>query len=76
MKAKVSVTIESPLVEFLDQLPGETRSEKLERILLKFKRFEDDQRLRHALSAVREEDRERTERESWERTMAEAMWSE
>ena len=33
MKTKLSTTIEKPLINFLDSLPGESRSEKLERLL-------------------------------------------
>ena len=38
MKAKLSTAIEKPLINFLDSLPGESRSEKLERLLKKVKR--------------------------------------
>ena len=76
MKGKLSATIEEPLIKFLDSIPGKTRSEKLERILEKFKRLEEEKRLRQQLGQFRKEDDERLEREAWERTFEEAMWSE
>jgi len=75
MKGKLSATVEEPLLEFLDSLPGKTRSEKLERILKKFRELEEERVLRHQLSAAREDDEE-AEREAWEQTVSEAMWKE
>lgn len=76
MKGKISATVEAPLLDFLDSLPGRTRSEKLERVLTRFKRMFDDKRLREQLEGYREHDDERREQDSWERTFDEAMWSE
>ncbi|HEY2934824.1 MAG TPA: hypothetical protein VGK99_24070 [Acidobacteriota bacterium] len=76
MKGKLSATIAEPLLDFLDSLPGETRSEKLERILEKFKKLEEEKKLRKQLDVYRESEDEQIEREVWERTVAEAMWSE
>lgn len=76
MKEKLSTTIEEPLLQFLDSLPGKTRSEKLERVLSKFKQVEEERQLRKQLSAHVEENDELLEREAWERTVAEAMWTE
>jgi hypothetical protein len=76
MKAKISTTIEASLLRFLDSLPGDNRSEKLERILARFKQVSEEKELRRKLVAFREDDEERLERELWERTMAEAMWTE
>ena len=75
MKGKLSATVEEPLLQFLDSLPGKTRSEKLERILKKFRELEEERVLRHQLSAAREDDEE-AEREAWEQTVSEAMWKE
>jgi hypothetical protein len=75
MKAKLSATVEEPLLEFLDSLPGETRSAKLERLLAKYKQIEEEKALRKQLGRYREEDEERIEQEIWERTMAETMWN-
>jgi len=76
MKGKLSATVERPLLEFLDSLPGKTRSEKLESVLTKIRQLEEEKRLRKQLVVYREEDEEQAEREAWERTVAEAMWSE
>lgn len=76
MKGKLSATVAEPLLEFLDSLPGKTRSEKLERVLERFKQIEQEKLLRKQLSAYREDADEQMEREQWERTVAEAMWSE
>ena len=76
MKGKISATVEEPLLNFLDSLPGRTRSEKLERVLARFKRFVEDQRLREQLAGYREDEDERREQDAWERTFDEAMWNE
>jgi hypothetical protein len=76
VKGRLSATVAEPLLEFLDSLPGNSRSEKLERVLLRFKEMKDEKRLREQLSGYREDDEERIEREAWERTFDEAMWSE
>lgn len=76
MKGKLSATVEEPLLKFLDSLPGKTRSEKLERVLSKFKQLEEERQLRSELAARPENDDEKSEREAWERTVSEAMWSE
>ncbi|MGH9463041.1 MAG: hypothetical protein ACRD1X_17670 [Vicinamibacteria bacterium] len=75
MKGKLSATVEEPLLEFLDSLPGKTRSEKLARVLKKFRELEAERLLRHQLSELLEDDEER-EREAWEQTVNEAMWKE
>ncbi len=76
MKKKLLLTIEEPLLEFLDSLPGRTRSEKLERILLKFKQVEEEIHLRRQLAARLEDNDEKMESEAWQRTVAETMWSQ
>jgi sugar diacid utilization regulator len=76
LKEKLSTTIEEPLLQFLDSLPGKTRSEKLERVLSKFKQVEEERQLRKQLSEQVEENDEQMERQAWERTVAEAMWTE
>ena len=50
-----------------------TRSEKLERVLARFRRLERDIELRRELGQAHEEDDERLESEIWERTVSEAM---
>lgn len=76
MKSKISVTVERSLLEFLDSLPGESRSGKIERALLKLKKVMEEKELRAQLGGRREDDAERVEREIWESTVAEAMWNE
>ena len=75
MKGKLSATVDEPLLEFLDSLPGTTRSEKLALVLSKFRELEEERRLRQQLSEQSEEDQE-WEREAWEQTVSEAMWKE
>ena len=76
MKDKVSVTVERSLLEFLDSLPGESRSQKIEGALLQLRRVRAEMELRALLGGIREEDAERVERDVWEKTVAEAMWNE
>lgn len=76
MKGKISATVDQPLLEFLDSLPGHTRSEKLQQVLEKVRQLEQDRQLRRSLGQQVEHADERLEREAWERTAAESMWSE
>ena len=76
MKAKLSATVEEPLIEFLDSLPGKTRSEKLEVVLSRYKKLQEELELRDELAVYYEDEDERREREAWELAVAEAMWSE
>lgn len=75
MKSKISVTMEQSLLEFLDSLPGDSRSEKIEGAVLKIKKVAEEKDLRVQLGGYREDDVERVERELWESTIAEAMWT-
>jgi hypothetical protein len=75
-KEKLSLTVERPLVRFLDGLPGESRSAKLEHVLRRYRRAADDAELRRALKAVHEDQVERLEAEAWRRTFEEDRWSE
>ncbi|MFQ5788981.1 MAG: hypothetical protein ACE5JI_00730 [Acidobacteriota bacterium] len=76
VKGKLSTTVAQPLLEFLDSLPGKTRADKLERVLSRFKRLEEERQLRRQLGAYLEDEDEQLEREAWDRTVAEAMWTE
>lgn len=76
MKGKLSATVDQPLLEFLDSLPGRTRSEKLERVLRRVRELDRDLELRRELGQAYEDDDERLESEVWERTVSEAMWTE
>jgi hypothetical protein len=75
VKSKISVTMEQSLLEFLDSLPGDSRSEKIEGAVLKIKKVAEEKDLRVQLGGYREDDVERVERELWESTIAEAMWT-
>jgi hypothetical protein len=76
VKNKISVTIDQSLLEFLDSLPGDSRSEKIEGAVRKIKKVAEEKELRVQLGGYEEDDAEQTERELWENTIAEAMWSE
>ncbi|MEE8613555.1 MAG: hypothetical protein V3S85_05375 [Nitrospirales bacterium] len=76
MKKKLSVTVEQSLVQFLDSLPGQSRSEKLEKVLRRFKEVSEDLDLRHALSRQCPSANDREEHEAWVRTMEHDQWSE
>ncbi len=76
MKEKLSVTVDQPLVKFLDSLPGHSRSDKLDRVLRQFKAASDDLALRRALAAYRDSDIDSQEHEAWTRTMEHDQWNE
>lgn len=76
MKEKLSVTVEQLLVRFLDSLPGQSRSEKLEKVLRRFQEVSEELSLRHALAKHHGSDSERREHEAWARTMEHDQWSE
>ena len=76
MKGKLSATVEQPLIDYLDSLPGETRSEKLERVLRRYKKLQEELDLREQLSAYYEDEEERQDRDAWELTVAESQWRE
>lgn len=76
MKEKISVTVDKPLVRFLDSLPGQSRSEKLERVLRRFQEVSEEFALRAALAKHRDPEAERREHEAWMRTMERDQWSE
>ncbi len=76
MKRKISLTMDRSLLEFLDSLPGESRSEKIERAVRRLKEAIEEMELRMQLGGCCEGDEERVEREIWERTVSEAMWTE
>lgn len=76
MKEKLSVTVERPLVRFLDSLPGDSRSQKLEQVLRRFKEASEDMELRRALAAHKDSKEEQRAHTAWLRTAEEAMWRE
>ena len=76
MKSKLSATVEGPLIEFLDSLPGKTRSEKLEFVLSRYQDLQEELDLREKLAVYYEDEQERRDREGWELTVAESQWRE
>lgn len=74
-KVKLSVALEETLVRFLDGLPGESRSEKLEWVLLHVKEASQDLALRRALQAHKGSHAERREHEAWVRTLEHDAWT-
>jgi len=68
--------VEEPLIEFLDSLPGKTRSEKLEFVISRYQALQEELDLRKKLAVYYEDDEERRDRESWELTVAESQWRE
>ena len=72
----MSATVEEPLIEFLDSLPGKTRSEKLEFVISRYQALQEELDLRKKLAVYYEDDEERRDRESWELTVAESQWRE
>ena len=76
MKSKLSATVEKPLIEFLDSLPGKTRSEKLEFVISRYQKLREELDLREQLAVYYEDEGERRDREAWELTVAESQWRE
>jgi hypothetical protein len=76
VKSKISVTMDQSLLEFIDSMPGYSRSEKIEGAVRRLKKVAEEKELRGQLGGCREDDAERVERELWESTIAEAMWTE
>ncbi len=76
MKGKLSATVEEPLIEFLDSLPGKTRSEKLGFVISRYQELQEELDLREKLAAYYEDEEERRDREVWELTVAESQWRE
>jgi hypothetical protein len=75
MKAKISLTLDDSLVDFVDRQPGATRSQKVETALRRYRDAWRDIQLREQLagSESKEEDAETT---AWRGVMQEAMWRE
>lgn len=76
MKEKLSVTMDRPLVRFLDSLPGDSRSHKLEQVLRRFKEVSEDLELRRALAAHNDSAEEQRAHAALRDLMEEAAWRE
>jgi hypothetical protein len=75
VKTKLSVTLDETLVGFIDAEPGDTRSEKLESIVRRYRQVKKDSLLREQLAHFNADDDD-AEAEAWRRTMEEAQWNE
>lgn len=75
MKTKLSVTVDAALVDFVDALPGLSRSAKIEHVLSRFRAVMEEQALRRALAKTAESDDERLEHTAWLRTMEHDQWT-
>jgi hypothetical protein len=75
VKAKVSLTIDDALLDFLDGQPGATRSEKVETALRRYRDAWTDMRLREELATYNAKDDD-AETAAWRVVMQEAMWSQ
>ena len=75
MKAKLSVTLDQRLLEFVDKQPGANRSDKLEEIVRRYKQVKDDFALRKELAkfnAMGTDD----DADAWRKAMEAAQWNE
>ena len=75
MKTKLSVTVDAALVDFVDGLPGPSRSAKIEHVLSLFLAVIEEQALRRALAKTSESNDERLEHDAWLRTMEHDQWT-
>ena len=75
MKAKVSLTLDDALVDFVDRQPGATRSQKVEAALRRYRDAWRDMQLREELAASDDKEDD-AETAAWRRVMQEAMWRE
>ena len=76
VKAKLSVTLDESLVAFVDAEPGETRSEKIESVLRRYRAVQRELKLREQLAAFSATESDDSETDAWRRVMQEAMWRE
>ena len=76
MKAKVSLTLDDSLVDFVDRQPGATRSEKVEAALRRYRDALRDIQLREQLATSESKRDDDAETAAWRSVMQEAMWRE
>jgi hypothetical protein len=75
MKAKVSLTLDDALVDFVDRQPGATRSQKVEAALRRYRDAWRDIQLREQLGEAESTEAD-AETAAWRGVMQEAMWRE
>jgi hypothetical protein len=76
MKSKLSVTLDETLVAFVDTEPGETRSEKLESIVRRYRDARRDASLRRELAAFNASADDDAESAAWRQVMEASQWNE
>ena len=76
MKAKLSLTLDEALVEFVDSEPGESRSEKIEGMLRRYREARQDACLRRELAAFNASSGDDAESAAWRQVMETSQWNE
>jgi hypothetical protein len=76
VKTKLSVTLDEALVSFVDSQPGESRSEKIEAMLRRYREARRDAQLRRQLAAFDPSADDEAESAAWRRVMEESQWTE
>ncbi len=75
MKIKLSVTIDEGLVSFVDSAPGQSRSDKIESILRRYRDALRDVELRKDLAAFNAAEGDTAEDDAWRQVMEASIWS-
>ncbi len=76
MKTKLSVTLDKALVTFVDSQPGESRSEKIEAMLRRYREAGRDAQLRRQLAAFDLAADDEAESAAWRQVMEGSPWTE
>jgi len=76
MKAKLSLTLDESLVAFVDAEPGESRSEKIESMLRRYRDAQRDAALRRELAAFNAIADDDAESAAWRQVMEASQWNE
>lgn len=76
MKTKLSVTLDESLVTFVDSEAGESRSEKIELIVRRYRDAHRDAALRRELAAFSSSGDDNAESDAWRQVMETSQWNE
>ena len=76
MKAKLSLTLDESLVAFVDSEPGESRSEKIEAMLRRYREARQDASLRRELAEFDASSEDDAESAAWRQLMEASQWNE
>ena len=76
MKAKLSLTLDESLVAFVDSEPGESRSEKIESMVRRYREAREDLVLRQELAAHDASTTDDAESAAWRQVMEGSQWNE